>query len=101
MGFSALNMAYITLLAKKEVAEHPKDFRPISLVHNFANLVTKILANRLAGKLNEMVSPNQSAFIKGQIIQDNFILVQQTTRFLHQQKQPHLLLKLDISKAFD
>jgi hypothetical protein len=29
------------------------------------------------------------------------MLVQQTTRFLHQQKQPHLLPKLDISKAFD
>jgi hypothetical protein len=65
MGFSALNTAYIMLLPKKEVAEHPKDFKPISLVHNFAMLVTKILANRLADKLNEMVSPNQSAFIKG------------------------------------
>jgi len=47
------------------------------------------------------VSPNQSAFIKGRFIQDNFMLVQQTARFLHQQKQPRILLKLDISKAFD
>ena len=29
------------------------------------------------------------------------MLVQQTTRFLNQQKQPRILLKLDISKAFD
>jgi hypothetical protein len=34
-------------------------------------------------------------------LQDNFMLVQQTARFLHHQKQPRLLLKLDISKAFD
>jgi spore maturation protein SpmA len=86
MGFLALNTAFITLLPKKEVAEQPKDFRPISLVHSFAKLVTIIIANRLASRLNEMVSPIQSAFIKGRFIQDNFMLVQQMTRFLHQQK---------------
>jgi hypothetical protein len=101
MGFSALNTAYITLLPKKGDAEQPKDFRPISLVHSIAKLITKVMANRLAGRLNQLVSPNQSAFIKGRFIQDNFMLVQQTTRFLHQQKQPRILLKLDITKAFD
>ena len=100
-GLGPLNTAYITLIPKKEDAEQPKDFRPISLVHSFAKLITKLLANQLAGQLNQMVSPNQSAFIKGRFIQDNFMLVQQTARFLHQQKQPRILLKLDISKAFD
>jgi hypothetical protein len=96
-----LNSAYITLIPKKTEADQVKDFRPISLVHSFAKLVTKILANRLASHLDQMVSPNQSAFIKKRFIQDNFMLVQQTTRFLHSQKQPRLLLKLDITKAFD
>jgi len=96
-----LNSAYITLLPKKEEATTIRDFRPISLVHSFAKLITKILANRLAGRLDAMVSPNQSAFIKGRFIQDNFMLVQQTARFLHQQKPPRILLKLDITKAFD
>jgi hypothetical protein len=48
-----------------------------------------------------MVSPNQSSFIKKCFIQDNFMLVKQTARFLHQQKQPCILFKLDISKTFD
>ena len=96
-----LNSAYITLLPKRPDAEHVKDYRPISLVHSFAKLITKILANRLAGRLDGMVSPNQSAFIKGHFIQDNFMMVQQTVRFLHSQKQPRILLKLDITKAFD
>jgi len=80
VNFEALNSAYITLLPKKEGAEQPKDFRPISLVHSFAKLVTKLLANRLAPRLQQIVSPNQSAFIKGRFIQDNFMLVQQTAR---------------------
>src|SRR6185503_3991030 len=40
-----LNSAYITLLPKRPDAEHVKDYRPISLVHSFAKLITKILAN--------------------------------------------------------
>ena len=101
VNFEVLNTAFITLLPKVDSAERPKDFRSISLVHSFAKLVTKLLANRLASQLQQLVSPNQSAFIKGRFIQDNFMLVQQTARFLHQQKQPRILLKLDISKAFD
>lgn len=101
IGFGVLNSTFITLIPKVEGAEHPKDFRLISLVHSFSKIITKILANRLATKLQQMVSPNQSAFIKGRFIQDNFMIVQQTVRYLYQQRQPRLLLKLDISKAFD
>jgi hypothetical protein len=87
LNFDKLNNAYITLIPKMVGEEQVKDFRPISLVHSFAKLITKLLANRLAGRLKEMVSPIQSAFIMGHFIQDNFMLVQQTVRFMHQRKQ--------------
>ena len=62
-GLGLLNAAYITLIPKKADAVLAKDFRPISLVHSFAKLVTKILANRLTPHLSSMVAANQSAFI--------------------------------------
>jgi hypothetical protein len=94
-----LNSAYLTLIPKKE-ALSPADFCPISLIHSFANLITKVLANSLAKKLNTMISTNQSAFIRGWCIHDNFILVQQTIKLLHREKVPSLFIELDISKPF-
>jgi len=71
------------LIPKKAEVLLPKDFRPISLIHSFAKLVTKVMANRLAPFLNVLVSANQSAFIRGRCIHDNFILVQQNIKLLH------------------
>ena len=96
-----LNSAYLTLIPKKVEALEAKDFRPISLIHSFAKLVTKLMANRLAPLLDRLVATNQSAFTRGRCIHDNFMLVQQTIKVLHRRKIASLFLKLDISKAFD
>jgi hypothetical protein len=77
------------------------DFRPISLIHSVAKLVTKLLANRLGPRLHELVESNQSAFIRGRSIHDNFMLVQQSIKSLQKRKVASLFLKLDLSKAFD
>jgi hypothetical protein len=59
-----LNEAVLTPLPKKEVVELPGDFRPISLIHSFAKLVSKVLALRLTPHIDGMISNAQSAFIK-------------------------------------
>jgi hypothetical protein len=59
------------------------------------------MENRLESKLPTLVPSCQSAFVKGRSIHDNFILVQQTARALRHQNSSRVLLKLDISKAFD
>jgi hypothetical protein len=100
-GFGAVNNALITLLPKKPGAEEVKDFRPISLIHGVAKLVAKVIANRLAPHLPQLVGAHQSAFVRERCLHDNFMMVQGTARKLHISKQTAILLKLDITKAFD
>jgi len=61
---SLLNSANIILIPKKLDAKHVGDYRPISLIHSFAKIFSKLLANRLAPHLNRLVSNCQSDFIK-------------------------------------
>lgn len=100
-NFHWLNSANIALLPKKEGAEEVSDFRPISLIHAIAKIVTKILALRLAPFMNDLVSNAQSAFIKKRSIHDNFLYVKNLAKRLHKSKILALLFKLDIRKAFD
>lgn len=96
-GFHKLNEALITLLPKRLDSESLFDYRPISLIHLIGKLFAKALSLRLAPRLGGMVSSNQSVFIAGRSIHDNFLLVQQTARLLHNLKVPRMLLKLDIA----
>ncbi|KAM0919709.1 hypothetical protein ACQ4PT_008013 [Festuca glaucescens] len=100
-GFEVLNEALVTLVPKKDGAVELHDFRPISLVHSFARLFTKVLARRLAPRMHELVGPNQTTFIRDRCIQDNFLLVKESAKLLHKRRISSLLLKVDMAKAFD
>ncbi|WVZ91916.1 hypothetical protein U9M48_038027 [Paspalum notatum var. saurae] len=95
-----INSANIILIPKKVGADTVGDFRPISLIHSFIKIITKILALWLAPRMNEIVSVYQSAFIKRRSIHDNFMAVRGVIRRYHRNKTPALFLKLDIAKAF-
>jgi hypothetical protein len=57
-GFGKLNKALITLILKKPDASQIGDYRPISLVHGFLKLFSKLLPNRLRPTLGDLVSAN-------------------------------------------
>jgi hypothetical protein len=100
-GLHLLNQAFIVLIPKKANPQRITDFSPISLIHSFAKMISKILANRLAPMLPSLISNNQMAFIKKRCIHDSFIYVQEVVRGLHKKKISSLFIKLDISKAFN
>lgn len=49
-----------------------KDYRPINLIHAVGKLFTKGLALRLTPRMSELVMINQSTFIRGRRIHENF-----------------------------
>lgn len=91
----------MVLLPKRDGAQEVADFRPICLIHSIPKLVSKMLASRLAPVIHKLVTHNQSAFIRGRSIQDNFLYVRNVIKAAHTAKSPMVFLKLDIAKAFD
>jgi hypothetical protein len=62
-GLQFLNQAYVVLIPKKADPHTVFYFKPISLTHSFVRIISKILVNRLAPELNDLISENQAAFI--------------------------------------
>jgi hypothetical protein len=81
------------LIPKKDNPQRVTYYRPISLTHSFAKLITKIIANRLGLQLDQLISINQTTFIRKRCIA-------QVIRQPHKKKDPTLFIKLDIAKAF-
>jgi hypothetical protein len=100
-GMHFLNQAFIVLIPKKQCPQQVSNYRPISLTHSFAKLITKILANRLGPELDYLISNNQTAFVRRRCIHDSFVYVKEVIERLHKKKTPALFIKLDVSKTFD
>jgi hypothetical protein len=85
----------------KKLVNKVQAYRPISLIHSFAKIVSKILANRLGPELKHLISHNQTTFIQDRCIHDSLAYVQGVIKYLHRKHTPALIIKLAISKAFD
>lgn len=75
-AFSKLNNALIVLVPKKMGARCPTDFRPKTMIHSIAKIISKVLTLRLAPRLNEIMARNQNAFIRERTIHDNYKYIQ-------------------------
>lgn len=99
-----LNITQLILLLKKEDSCKVEDFRPISLCNVTVKIITKVLANRLNGCLQEVISHNQCAFIKNKSIMDNVLLDHEADYSIRRRtkgNEGYISIKMDMSKACD
>lgn len=96
-----INRAHIVLLPKCEGATAPKDFRPVSLQNCPVKVVNKILTSRLQIHIQKLVDIDQTGFIRGRSISENFVYATELVQYCHRNKLPTVVLKLDFAKAFD
>ena len=76
-----------------------KNWRPITLSNCDFKLITKTLSWRLAEAVKEVISPNQTAYMKDRQISDNLNVM---LYMLEQSKdEKSMLVSLDAEKAFD
>eukprot|EP00253_Pinus_taeda_P034974 PITA_34974 len=95
------NSAFLALIPKDKGATDFSRFRSISLCNTSYKLITKIIANRLKKILLVIIPENQGGFIKGRKILDNIVLVQEAIHSSCHRKEKGMVIKLDLTNAFD
>ncbi|GKB29371.1 reverse transcriptase [Tanacetum coccineum] len=62
------------------------------------------MANRLKPFIHKIISPQQSAFIPGRLIQDSMVIANEAFHYIRNKKKGNqnvMALKIDLNKAFD
>lgn len=101
LDLSEMNRGNMVMIPKKKDANVLRDFRPISVINALPKLIAKILANRLSTRLPELISPNQTAFVRGRYIAENFLVTRELLHHIEGTNRQTVFAKIDFSKAFD
>lgn len=96
-----LNDTFLTLIPKEEKAVDPDKFCPIALYNVIFKIISKVISLRLKPLLPTLIAPEQSEYVEGHQILDNTILALEVAHSLKTTKISGMLIKLDMSKAFD
>jgi hypothetical protein len=97
----ALNVTFLALIPKEGQISHPMEFWLIALCNVIYKLLTKVIARRLKPILPGIISLEQLGYVEGRKIMDSVILAHEVIHSLQKTRMPGMILKLDLSKAFD
>ncbi|XP_058776799.1 uncharacterized protein LOC131651145 [Vicia villosa] len=97
----AVSSSFLTLIPKCKNPLSLNDYRPICLVGCMYKVVAKLLAGRLKGVLNSIISNSQSAFVPGRQLLDGVLVANEVVDFARKEGKNCLLFKVDFEKAYD
>eukprot|EP00253_Pinus_taeda_P030670 PITA_30670 len=97
--YHAINSTFLALIPKTDSPSSFEDYRPISLCATPA--VNKTIANRLRSILSRSIAPQQFAFLESRQIHEAIGLAQEALHSIWSKNLKAILLKIDLSKAFD
>uniref|UniRef100_A0AAR2LAI9 Reverse transcriptase domain-containing protein n=2 Tax=Pygocentrus nattereri TaxID=42514 RepID=A0AAR2LAI9_PYGNA len=98
----SLYHANICLLLKKGKDDtDPASYRPIALLNFDQKIISKIMANRLAKHISEIIHPDQTGFIPGRFSFCNVRLLLNAMRVAQKSNSTAAVVSLDAQKAFD
>ncbi|GJR97182.1 RNA-directed DNA polymerase, eukaryota [Tanacetum coccineum] len=95
------NSSFIALIPKVPDAKFVTEFRPISLIGCVYKVITKVLANRLAMVISDLVSETQSAFVANRQILDGPFILNEVLNWCKMKRKQAMLFKVDFAKAYD
>ncbi|GJX38590.1 RNA-directed DNA polymerase, eukaryota [Tanacetum coccineum] len=95
------NSSFIALIPKVNDAKFVNDFRPISLIGCVYKVITKVLANRLATVISDLVSETQSAFVANRQILDGPFILNEVLNWCKRKRKQAMFFKVDFAKAYD
>ena len=99
-----MNFTHIVLIPKKNEPKYITDFCPISLGNIVSRIISKVLANRIKCILPNVIFDSQSAFVPNRSIIDNITVAYEMLHWMRNRRKGktwHMVVKLDISKAYD
>jgi hypothetical protein len=64
-------------------------------------IVAKVLASRIGSVMGKLTSRHQSAFIKGRLLVDGVLTLNEVVDYAKRAKKECLILKVDFDKAYD
>lgn len=97
----AVNSTFIALIPKMAGANSFHKFQPISLCNFIYKIVSKVLANKLKKSLSSIINLNQGGFVEGRQILDGIVTTHEVAHSMSKSGRSGILLKLDISKAYN